>query len=138
MSIQNLRTNSDISHVGDYTVCLVNKSELKEEKIIQPLSQWLSRWFLLFTYDKSQNKLSQSTLYEEDNSYSIARRCKFLPEMLGLVRIIEEVQSKILSNKKEIEFYVSQIESEKPALLFNFQGNLVKTLPFEVKKIKLH
>jgi len=138
MSIQNLRIHSDISDVGGYAFCLVNKSELKEEKITQFLSQWLSRWFLLFTYDKLQSKLSQSTLYEEDNSYSIARRCKFLPEMLGLVRIIEEVQSKILSNKKEIEFYVSKIESEKPALLFNFQGDLVKTLPFEVKKIRLH
>lgn len=138
MSIQNQKIHSSIINDEDYGLYLVSKSESKEEKIIQPLSQWPSRWFLLFTYDKSQNKLSQSTLYEEYHSYSIARRCKFLPEMLGLVRIIEEVQSKILSNKKEIEFYVSKIESEKPALLFNFQGNLVKTLPFEVKKIRLH
>lgn len=100
---------------------------------------WLSRWFLLFVYDKEKNTLSQPILYEEDfGIYPLIKRCKLLPEMVGLVERIEELKNFILNDHetiKAIQTYANGQQNQNPAFLFDFRGFLVMRLPFEQKKL---
>lgn len=101
-----------------------------------------TRWFLFFIYDKEKSTLLHPTLYEEDEegSYKIARQCSFLPEMLGLVEEIEEARLRVLQNREaqtHIISYASQPNNLQPSFLFDFEGNLLTSLPVRYKKIKL-
>ncbi|MCB9092542.1 MAG: hypothetical protein H6620_08295 [Halobacteriovoraceae bacterium] len=100
---------------------------------------WLSRWFLLFVYDKGKKILSQPILYEEDFGISpLIKRCKLLPEMVGLVEKIEELKNFVFNDykiTKDIQIYANEQQNQKPAFLFDFRGSLVMRLPFEQKKL---
>jgi hypothetical protein len=100
---------------------------------------WLSRWFLLFVYDKEKNTLSQPILYEEDFGICpLIKRCKLLPEMVGLVEKIEELKNLIFNDHetiKVIQTYANGQQNQNPAFLFDFRGSLVMRLPFEQKKL---
>ena len=95
-----------------------------------------SKWFLLFIYYKDRGLLSPPILYEEECcEYRLAIRCKLLPEMLGLTDQISKVIEII--SKEVIETEAKKFESNDPAFLFDFAGNLCVALPFEIKKIRL-
>jgi hypothetical protein len=99
-------------------------------------------WFLLFTYDKENNKFYNPSLYEEDRrvDISFAKRCHYLPEMLGFEQKIDDVSKTFFQNKQLQETLKSHCQGMdylQPGALFDFKGHFVTYTKCASKRIPL-